>query len=92
VGGREWRAVAVIGAFMAAITGSEGGGNYDRLKRGGRYWGVIVGGSMAWEKEGAASMARWCERRRRRSAGVVWEEEMPGGPRGLNRLAGGWAD
>jgi hypothetical protein len=33
---------------------------------------------MAWEKEGAASMARWCERRRRRSAGVVWAEQASG--------------
>jgi hypothetical protein len=28
VGGREWWAVALIGAFMAAITGSEGRGSY----------------------------------------------------------------
>jgi hypothetical protein len=28
VGGREWRAAAVIGTFMAIVTGSEGGGNY----------------------------------------------------------------
>jgi hypothetical protein len=42
VGGRRGRAAAVIGAFMAAVTGSEGGGaggNYDRLKRGG-----VIGG------------------------------------------------
>jgi hypothetical protein len=28
VGGREWRATVVIGAFMAAVTSSEGGDNY----------------------------------------------------------------
>jgi hypothetical protein len=33
-GGQKWRAVVVIGAFMAAVTGSEGAGNYGRLKRG----------------------------------------------------------
>jgi hypothetical protein len=37
---------------MAAVTGSEGGGNYGRLKGG--YWGVGGDhwGSMAQEKEG----------------------------------------
>jgi hypothetical protein len=40
---------------------------------------------MAWEKEGATSMAGRRERRRRqRSTGVVREEERPGGPRELN--------
>jgi hypothetical protein len=34
VDGREWWAVVVIGTFMATITGSEGGGNCGRLKRG----------------------------------------------------------
>jgi hypothetical protein len=38
VGGREWRVAVVIVAFMAAVTGSEGGGNYGRLKR----W--VIGG------------------------------------------------
>jgi hypothetical protein len=33
-GGQEWQAAAVIGAFMAAVTRSEGGGNYGRLKMG----------------------------------------------------------
>jgi hypothetical protein len=57
----------VIGAFMVVLPGVKGGGggNYDRLKRGellgGDRWG-----SMAREKEGAAPMAWWCERRRRR--------------------------
>jgi hypothetical protein len=44
VGGREWWAVAVISAFMAAVTRSEGEGNYNQLKRGdllgGEHWGL----------------------------------------------------
>jgi hypothetical protein len=87
VDGREWWEAVIIGAFMVAVTGSEGGGNYGRLKRGeslgGDRWG-----SMAWEKEGVASLAWWHERRRWRSAGAVREEE---GPRGPNRPAGSWA-
>jgi hypothetical protein len=82
VGGREWRAVAVISAFMAAVTRSEGEGNYSQLKRGDLL-GASVGGSMA-PKEWAASMAQQHgRRRRRRSASVMREEERPGGRRGL---------
>jgi hypothetical protein len=45
---------------------------------------VTVGGSMVWEKEVAASMAWWRERRRRWcSASTVSEEERLGGPCGL---------
>jgi hypothetical protein len=73
------------------LSGVKGGSNYGRLKRaellGGDRWG-----SMAREKEGTTSMARRCERRRRRcSADAVREEERPGGLRGPNRPAGGWA-
>jgi hypothetical protein len=79
-----------MGAFLASITRSEGGGNYGRLKRRG----VIRGdhwGSMAPEKEGAASMVRQRERRRqRRSVGVVREEEGRVGCVGrTGRLAAG---
>jgi hypothetical protein len=79
-----------MGAFLAAITRSEGCGNYGRLKRrgviGGDHWG-----SMAPEKEGAASMARQRERRRRPcSVGVVREEEGRVGCVGwTGRLAAG---
>jgi hypothetical protein len=70
-----------MGAFKAVVTGGEGGGNYYRLKRGellGRdHWG-----SMAQEKEGAASMARRHERRRRRcSTGVGREAKGRIGPK-----------
>jgi hypothetical protein len=51
---------------------------------------------MAREKEGAAPMAWWRERRRRRwcKAGVVREDEGQVGCMGrkLNRPMGGWAD
>jgi hypothetical protein len=46
--------VAVIGAFMASFTGSEGGrgGNYDRLKRGELLgddrWGLEKEGRRPW--------------------------------------------
>jgi hypothetical protein len=46
---------------------------------------------MVREGEGAASMARRCERRRGQcSAGMAKEEEMPGGPRGLKGRIGRW--
>jgi hypothetical protein len=83
--------VVVIGAFMAAIIGSERSGNYGRLKRGRELLGATVGGSMAWEKEGAVRMARQSERRSRRGEGgrkvrwAVWAKRS-------NMLAGGWAD
>jgi hypothetical protein len=51
VGSREWWAAAIIGACIAAITGSEGGGNYGRLKRGELMEGLPLG-------------AAWCRRRR----------------------------
>jgi hypothetical protein len=51
-GGQEWQAAAVIGAFMAAVTRSEGGGNYGRLKMG-----ELLGG-------GATVGAAWNGRRR----------------------------
>jgi hypothetical protein len=79
-------AAAVIGTFMAAIIGSEGGGNYGRWKGGG---GRPLGGSIPREKEGAVSMARQRKRRRRRRlAGAVREEERPGGLRGLKGRTG----
>jgi hypothetical protein len=79
--------VAVIGAFMASFTGSEGGrgGNYDRLKRG------ELLGDDRWgsEKEGATSMVRRRERRRwQHSAGAVREEEGWVGRKA--KQAGGW--
>jgi hypothetical protein len=52
-GGQEWQAAAVIGAFMAAVTRSEGGGNYGRLKMG-----ELLGGG------GATVGAAWNGRRR----------------------------
>jgi hypothetical protein len=91
VRGRELWTAVVISAFMAAITKSEGGGNYSRLKRGESCWvGATVGCSMAREKEGAASMAWWCERRSWHSAGVAREEERNGGLKGRTgrRVAG----
>jgi hypothetical protein len=44
-----------MGAFMAVITRSEGGGDYIRLKRGGVIGGGDHWGSMAWEEDGAAA-------------------------------------
>jgi hypothetical protein len=83
--------VAVIGTFMAAVTGNEGGGNYGRLKRGVLLGGGNRWGSMAREKEGAATMSRRRERRRRRrSTNVVREEERPGGLRGPKCRTGRW--
>jgi hypothetical protein len=81
VGGREWRAVAVIGAFMAAITGSEGGGNYDRLKRGG---GEILGGDR-WGLHGVGEGGGGIH------GTVVREEEAALGRRGVGGRNAGWA-
>jgi hypothetical protein len=47
VDGREWRAAAIISAFMATVTRSEGGGNYGRLKRG-----ELLGGGDRWGLHG----------------------------------------
>jgi hypothetical protein len=66
---------------------SEGGGNYNRLKRGvllrgPDHWGL----SMAQEEGSAAAMAWWCVGRRWRSAGVGhvgWKAEHVGGAAGL---------
>jgi hypothetical protein len=42
-----------MGAFMAVVTGGEGGGNYSRLKRGGSYcWGRPLGLHAAGEGGG----------------------------------------
>jgi hypothetical protein len=85
LGGREWRVAAVIGTFMAAVTRSEGGGNYSRLRRGELLGGLTVGGSVHGRRRG------WCERRRRwRSAGAVREEERSGEPRRLKGRTCRW--
>jgi hypothetical protein len=62
-GGREWRAAAVIGAFMAAVTRVMGGEL--RLIEVGGVKGGDRCSSMAWKK-GASMAQRRRERRRRR--------------------------
>jgi hypothetical protein len=93
-GGQEWQAAAVIGAFMAAVTRSEGGGNYGRLKMGELLGGQPLGlhgtgeggggvhGVAAREEEAALSQRG---KGGRKAGWAAWAER-------LNRPVGGWAD
>jgi hypothetical protein len=74
-----------MGAFMAAVTGSEGGGNYGRLKRG-----ELLG----WRSLGLPGMREgggWRPWRSAREEEVALDRRGEGGRR-PNRPTACWAD
>jgi hypothetical protein len=67
---------------MAAVSGVKGGGVTTADWRGGELLGGDRCSSMAWKKEGVASLAqRHGRRKRRRSAGAVRRKKQLGAPK-----------